>query len=213
MPIWRPVRKEVMENTAARPISSLEKLLFVNPLLQVYGRVRETDNQGILEKLLHEMRIQVQVSPDDLNRIPRNGAALVVANHPFGILDGAVLGAVLARVRNDVKMLANYLVSAVDELRDFCIDLDPFARASSHHVNAAGLRKALAHLKNGGLLAMFPAGEVSHWQFRHGEITDPEWSAIPVRLARLTGAAIVPVFFGGHNSLPFHVLGALHPKL
>ncbi len=148
-------------------LSPLEKFFFVNPLRKVYSRVRQPESSHILERLLNEMRIQVRVTPDDLMRIPQTGAALVVANHPFGILDGAVLGALLTRIRKDVKMLSNYLVSAVEELRDLCIYLDPFARASSQRVNACGLRQAVAHLRNGGLLAMFPAGEVSHWQFRH----------------------------------------------
>lgn len=194
-------------------LSALEKFLFVNPLRQVYSRVRQPESSDILEKLLSEMRIQVRVTPEDLVRIPQTGAALVVANHPFGILDGAVLGALLTRIRKDVKMLTNYLVGAVEELRDLCIYLDPFAGASSHRVNASGLRHAVAHLKSGGLLVMFPAGEVSHWQFRHGEVTDPEWSAAAARLVRLTGAPVVPMLFAGRNSVSYHVLGAVHPRL
>jgi putative hemolysin len=162
----------------AAGLSALEKFFFVNPLRQVYGRVKRTEGSDILERLLHEMRIRVRVTPDDLARIPQTGPVLVVANHPFGILDGAVLGALLIRIRKDLKMLTNYLVGAVEELRELCIYLDPFARASSRRMNVCGLRQGVAHLKSGGLLMMFPAGEVSHWQFRHGEVTDPEWLTV-----------------------------------
>jgi putative hemolysin len=194
-------------------LSAMEEFFFVRPLRKVYGRVRQPEGPGILERLLHEMRINVRVTAEDLARIPPTGAALVVANHPFGILDGAVLGAVLPRIRKDVKLLTNYLVAAVEELSSMCICLDPFAREAARRVNAAGLRQALSHLRSGGLLVMFPAGEVSHWQFRRGEVTDPEWSPAVARLVRLSQAPVVPVLFAGRNSVGYQVLGAIHPRL
>jgi putative hemolysin len=194
-------------------LSALEQFFFLRPLRKVYDRVRRPGSVGLMERLLREMRIEVRVAPDDLARIPQTGAALVVANHPFGILDGAVLASLLPRVRPDVKLFTNYMVGAVEELADLCIYLDPFDRTSAHRVNVSGLRQAISHLKNGGLLAMFPAGEVSYWQFRHGEVTDPDWSPTVARLARLTRAPVVPMLFTGRNSVRYHVLGAVHPRL
>src|SRR5215467_16048288 len=162
MPTWSLARNKPRTVMATEGLSTLEKFFFVNPLRDVYSKVKQAQGSDLFDKLLSEMRIQVRVAPEDLARIPQTGAALVVANHPFGILDGAVLGALLTRIRNDVKILTNYLLAAVEEVRELCIYLDPFARPSSHRVNAGGLRQAVNHLKNGGLLAMFPAGEVSH---------------------------------------------------
>jgi putative hemolysin len=197
---------------AANKLSAIEQFFFVRPLQKVYSRVQH-GGPGILERLLQDMRIEVRITEQDMARIPLTGPALVVANHPFGILDGAVLGAILPRLRKDVKLLTNYLVSAVEELSDLCIYLDPFERAAAHRVNVAGLRQAVSHLRNGGLLIMFPAGEVSHWQFRHGEVTDPEWSPAVARLVRMSRAPVVPMLFAGRNSLPYQVLGVVHPKL
>jgi putative hemolysin len=193
-------------------LSAMEKLFFVKPLRHVYARV-QGQAPGILERLLREMNITVRVAPEDLARVPRTGPALVVANHPFGILDGAALGAILLRVRPDTKILTNSLVAAVDELEQHCIQIDPFERPGSHRTNILGLRKAIAHLKQGGMLAVFPSGEVSHWQFRQSEVTDPEWNTTAARLARLSGAPVLPALFVGRNSLPFHLLGLIHPRL
>src|SRR5215472_12344415 len=172
-------------------LSAMERLFFARPLRHVYARV-----QG-----------------EDLARVPRTGPALVVANHPFGILDGAALGAILLRVRPDTRILTNSLVAAVDELERHCIQIDPFERPGARSTNILGLRKAIAHLRGGGVLAVFPSGEVSHWQFRQSEVTDPEWNTTAARLARLSGAPVVPALFVGRNSLPFHLLGLIHPRL
>ncbi len=218
MPTWpltpaSSAKTSAVPDTAGAGLSPLEKLLFFNPLRSVYEKVRRPEEPNILEQLLREMRIDVRVTPDDLARIPRTGAAVVVANHPFGILDGATLGAILLRLRPDVKILTNYLIGALEELAPHCIFLDPFAKSSSQQANVRGLRHAIAQLRGGGMLVMFPAGEVSHWQFRQGEVTDPEWSPAVGRLLRLTGAVAVPALFAGRNSLSFQVLGVVHPKL
>jgi putative hemolysin len=182
-------------------------------LREIYSRIQRPGEPDILERLLREMRIEVRIAPEDLERVPQTGAALVVANHPFGILDGAVMGALMTRIRKDVKILTNYLLAAIEEMAPLCIYLDPFERASAHRVNVSGLRQAVSHLRSGGLLVMFPAGEVSHWQFRHGEVTDPEWSAAVARLVRWTGAPAVPALFAGRNSISFQALGVVHRKL
>ncbi|HKF20628.1 MAG TPA: GNAT family N-acyltransferase [Candidatus Angelobacter sp.] len=207
------VKDQASPEFQATGLSPLEKFFFVNPLREVYSRIRQPGGADLLERLLRELRIDVQIAPEDLERVPQTGPTLVVANHPFGILDGAILTALMTRVRKDVKLLSNYLVAAIEELAGMCIFVDPFEGASAHRRNVFGLRQAVSHLRNGGLLVMFPAGEVSHWQFRHGEVTDPEWSAAVARLVRWSGAPVVPVLFAGRNSFSFQALGVVHPKL
>jgi putative hemolysin len=146
------------------------------------------------------------------------GPVVVVANHPFGVLDGAVLAVLLTRVRPDVKLMTNYLLRDVPELARHCIFVDPFHSASitatnRTDVNRRAVRDALDWLRRGGMLAIFPAGEVSHWQFPQAEIVDPEWNDTAVRLIRRTGAAALPVYFCGRNSVSFHVFGMIQPQL
>src|SRR5215472_9610753 len=135
------------------------KFFFPNELRELYRKVVQTENQPILETLLEEMKISLQVDSADLVRIPANGAAIVVANHPFGILDGIVLGALALRVRPDVKILTNYLLGTIPELEPNCIFVDPFNRKHSKQNNSAGLKQAIHHLRAGGMLIVFPAGE------------------------------------------------------
>jgi len=188
-----------------------EKLLFLDRLRDLYERARTPTGRPILENLLNELQISYQVDPKDLDGIPKTGPVVVVANHPFGMLEGAILGTMLPRVRRDVKIMANYLLGGLPEIAPHCIFVDPFKGPNSVAINCGALKRAIAWLKTGGLLVVFPAGEVSHWKLH--EISDPEWSDTVSRLVRLTSAAAVPVFFKGTNSIPFHLLGMFHPRL
>jgi len=180
---------------------------------ELYRRAQQPANRSILENLLSEMRVECRVANADLARVPLSGPVVVTCNHPFGLLDGAVVGALLARVRPDVKVLTNVLLAEVPELHEHCIFVDPFGGEESVVRNRRGVRQAIGWLRAGGMLAMFPAGEVSHLRWGQLGVMDPQWNAMAARLVRLTGAAALPVFLPGCNSAAFQALGLIHPGL
>jgi putative hemolysin len=98
-------------------------------------------------------------------------------------------------------------------LQRHCIFVDPFHTDQSAESNRRALRQAMAWLQQGGMLAMFPSGEVSHWQMPTAQIADPEWNDAAARLIRRSGASALPVYFCGHNSVGFQLLSMIHPKL
>ena len=211
---------EVLRHIAAFPgvPSFAEKFIRVDKVRELYRRVQLSPEGFGLENLLSAMRVELRVDAADAARIPATGPVVVVANHPFGMLDGAMLAVLLTRVRPDVKVMTNYLLRDVPELARHCIFVDPFE--SDHNVrhdridtNRRAVRQALAWLEGGGMLAIFPAGEVSQWQFPQGQIADPIWNDTAVRLVRHTGAAVLPVYFCGRNSVGFHLFGMIHPRL
>jgi putative hemolysin len=189
------------------------KFVPVGKVRDLYRCVRLSCDGFRLESLLEQMRIDLRVEAADLARVPESGPVVVVANHPFGMLDGAALAVLLMRVRPDVKVMTNFLLGDVPELKEHCIFVDPFETNRSHNLNHRAAREAIDWLKGGGILAVFPAGEVSHWQFPQGQVVDAEWSDLAVRLIRKTGAAVLPVYFCGHNSLSFQLFGMIHPRL
>lgn len=201
-------------SVALLPASGLvAKFLPLEEINNLYGRVQQSSGDSWFENLLEEMQVTFSVDERDLSRIPTTGAALAVANHPFGLLDGAILATLLSRVRRDVKIMTNFLLSGVPELRDRCIFVDPFSETGSIERNRGALKQALLWLKRGHLLGVFPAGEVSHLQLPRGEITDPRWNPMVARLARICHAVVLPVFFCGRNSIAFQTLGLMHPRL
>jgi putative hemolysin len=189
------------------------KLAPVGKVRKLYQPAQHSPEGLHLKTLPAQMRIDPRVSPTDQLRIPRSGPVVVVANHPYGVLDGEILTVLLTRVRADVKVVTNYLLDGIPELQDHRIFVNPFRDDRSSDMNRTALRKALSYLQQGGMLVIFPAGEVSHWQLPAAQIADPEWTDTAVRLLRRTGAAALPVYICGHNRVRFHFLGMLHPKL
>ncbi|HTZ84951.1 MAG TPA: GNAT family N-acyltransferase [Candidatus Acidoferrales bacterium] len=189
------------------------KLAPVDKIRDVYRRAQQLPDGFRLENLLSQMRIDLRVDPADCARIPASGPVVVVANHPYGVLDGAILAVLLTRIRSDVKILTNFLLDDVPELQKHCIFVDPFQTDRSAESNRKPLREALAWLRQGGVLAVFPAGEVPHWQMPAALVFDLAWNDTAIRLIRRTRATAVPVYFCGHNGVGFQLLGMIHPRL
>ncbi len=190
-----------------------EWTLSLDALAAIYDDVRVADGRDFVERALDRLSIGIDVEPSDLTRIPQDGGALVVANHPFGGVEGLVLSRVLHALRPDTRVLANHLLRRVPELHGRMLFVDPFGGPGAAARNVSPLREAVRWARGGGVLGLFPAGAVSHFQPRTGQIEDPPWSLHLARLVRLAGVPVVPVYFGGANGPLFHVLGMVHPRL
>lgn len=161
---------------------------------------------------LEQLAISYRLDAHEQERIPATGSCILIANHPFGGVEGLILMALLRKVRPDFKVMANYLLARVPQLRDHLIEVDPFAGDNAPQTNLVPLRKALNCLRRGELLVIFPAGEVSSPQPGQG-VCDPPWSSTLARLVRLSQAPVLPVYFPGRNGPLFQLVGRIHPRL
>jgi putative hemolysin len=199
--------------------TAIESAIGLRQLNSLYGQLREpTAEATFAERLLKQLEIHTLVSAEDVARIPRTGPVLVVANHPFGILDGAVLSALLPSIRRDVKILGNALLAEIPELSNLLVPVDVLSGKSAVRRNSGRIRTAVDVLTSGGMLVVFPAGEVSHFQWRKRSITDPSWHpqvAAILRVAQRRGprVSVLPVYVNGSNSLFFQAAGIAHPRL
>lgn len=150
-----------------------------------------------------------EIVSGSLADIPGQGPLLVVANHPFGGVEGMVLMEQLLQQRADLKVLANGLLCRIHELAPLFIGVDVFRNG----VNQSSVRQASEHVAGGGALLVFPAGEVSSFQWRAGAVVEADWRHTAALIAQRAGAAVSPVFVEGRNRWRFHVLGLVHPLL
>jgi putative hemolysin len=198
---------------------ALERLLDLDRLNRRYARFcehREASDaapEAVFRLALQTLGVTYAVSPDDRSKILPEGPLVVVANHPFGGIEGLILGDLLSSVRPDVRILGNYLLETVSGINRYIIPVDPFQGTRAVGTNRKGLQEALKWLMKGGLLVAFPAGEVASFDPLRRCVLDPPWSAHIAGIIHRTGAAALPVFFPGRNSLLFQLAGLVHPRL
>lgn len=195
----------------------IEKTLSIKALNDAYERLAFfstlSDRDNVFQNCLDCVQAHYAISEHDIQKIPRQGPLVVVANHPFGGLEGVVLGDIIFRARPDVKVLGNYLLQHLAELREWIIPVDPFGNRSSSMANAKAIKDAIRWVTDGGALVTFPAGEVAHFAWGQAKITDPRWSPHVGAIIKHAQADVLPVFFPGKNSLLFQIAGLFHPRL
>ena len=193
---------------------AVQHLLRWQELNNLYTRVNQPEGEDhIWERILHSLNVAYEVSPQDVAHIPKLGPLVVVANHPYGGIEGVILAALLRSVRSDVKVLANLVLCSFPGLRQSLIPVDPFGTQDSAPSNIRGLKAAIGWVRKGGALVVFPAGEVAHMDINQLAITDPAWHEAVAAIIRRTSAAAVPVYFAGSNGPMFQLLGMVHPLL
>ncbi len=193
---------------------SVDWLLGFRSLTKRYHRVPAAANaQEFTSLALKELGVRPSVAEHELAGIPAEGGCLLIANHPHGGLDGLLLMETLLKRRSDVRFMANHFLSRFQELGSLFLEVDPFDTSAARRFNSSAAREALAWLRNGGLLVIFPGGEVSSFDWSDRKIIDPEWNTGVARLATQTQVPVVPCHIGGRNSLLFQMVGLLHPRL
>lgn len=157
--------------------------------------------------------LRLDVTHGALTDIPRTGPLVVVANHPFGILDGLAMGYLLSRIRGDFRILANDIFLRAPEIAQSILPVSFEETPAALATNLATRRMALAHLARGGAIGVFPGGTVSTAARPFGVPVDPVWRGFTARMIARSDAQVVPVFFEGHTSRLFQIASHLHATL
>lgn len=206
---WQKVLMGLLQNLA-------DPLVQGTGLNQHYGellRRLETSEQSFYDTGLDVLGVTYKVSDEDLKRIPEDGSVFLLANHPFGGVDGLILGSILDRVRPDSKLLVNYLLSKIADMGGRSFYVNPFGGDEATRANFKGMKESLRWLKDGHALATFPAGTVSHLKWWRRRVTDPTWVENIAPLILKSKAVVVPMYFEGRNSNLFQAAGLIHPVL
>lgn len=161
--------------------------------------------QAFFTRALEVMGIKIETPEEEIAQIPAEGPLIVTANHPHGLVDGMVLADLIGRVRQDYKILTRSLLTGVGEVDQFMIPV-PFAHDTEAVEKSIDMRRqAMAHLKGGGAIALFPSGVVASADRFFGPAIEREWSAFTAKMIQRSGATVLPIRFPGQNSRAYQI--------
>jgi len=199
-------------------IKSIEWMTGKLKILRMVNRFEKQNavyrGQRFWRGALNIMGIDLQTPEEQINRIPKEGPVVVVANHPHGMVDGMIFADLIGRVREDYRILTRSVLTGLDEAATSFMIPVPFPHDPEAQRKMVDMRaKTMAHLKAGGVVALFPSGVVSSSDSWFGPAIEREWNVFTAQLIRRSGARVVPMFFPGSNSRAYQIANQVSPIL
>ena len=193
---------------------------WVSGKIKVIRRVRRFEKMGTFTgqafwpATMKAMGIEIQTPQEQLDRIPATGPVMFVANHPHGLVDGMILADLIGRRRNDYRILTRSLLTGIDESASSYMIAVPFVHEEDAQKKMIEMRaKAMEHLGNGGLIALFPSGVVASSETAWGPAIEQEWNVFTAKMIKRSGATVVPCFFPGRNSRIYQIANQISATL
>jgi len=188
----------------------LYKLLNYNHTVKVAERLNQYNGRKIFDIMGRYLSKRVNV--EGIHHIPKEGAAIIVSNHPTGIADGLILHYIINKRRKDNYFLANRDILRVYPQLNSMIAPVEWRQEKRGHNN---LRETLNFIKNAvqqnRLAVMFPSGRLAK---RKGlKLIEREWMQSALMLAIRYKLPVIPIHISARNSLLFYLFDLIHPSL
>lgn len=183
-------------------------------MIRKFERQGAPQGQAFWRAALDVMGIPLQTPQEQIDRIPLDGPVVVVANHPHGMVDGMILAELIGRRRDDYRILTRALLTGIDEVASSYLIPVPFPHEEDAQRKFVEMRaEAMAMLKKGGLITVFPSGVVASSDTMFGPAIEAEWNVFTAQMIRRSGARVVPIFFPGSNSRWYQIANRISATL
>src|SRR6056297_741382 len=203
-----------MTSRTIRAIEWFTGKLTILRMIQEFEKRGAPSGQPFWRAALDTMGIDLLTPDSQLMNIPSEGPVVAVANHPHGLVDGMILADLIGRRRTDYKILTRALLTGIDEVAASYMISVPFPHEPDAQRKSVEMRaKAMAHLKEGGLISVFPSGVVASSDSLFGPAIEREWNVFTAQMIRRSGARVIPVFFPGANSRWYQMANRISPTL
>lgn len=192
-------------------ISTIENITGKKKLEKIYKNYIPENNDPVnfWQDILKLMKLKVTNKSVKPLSFPESGPLMVIANHPFGIIDGLILCSLISKKRNDFKIMTHETLKFLPELEKYILPVDfTNNKKENQKKNIETARKAKDHLLNKGVLIIFPSGSVSTAKNLKSEAKDDQWKLFPAKLILQTKTNILPIYFDGKNGALFHLFAS-----
>lgn len=193
----------------------LMRVLSLDKVNDLYDRHSFRKGPDFALAVLEDIGISYEIlNPEVLSNLP-DGPFITISNHPYGHIDGVMLVDIFGHVRPDYKVMVNQFLGRIEALSDnfICVTPTGSERNSPTKESIQGIKDSVAHIRNGGVLGVFPSGAVSDLSLKDGCIRDREWQEPLLRLIKKLNVPIVPVHFVDRNSNFYYFLGLIGWKV
>ncbi len=197
-------------------IRSIERLTGQPKLRRMYleNQANPRAGESFWDAAIRHLKLKVIFNPDGLDKIPNTGPLVVVANHPFGVLDGIVISYLISKVRSDFRILTNSVLYRAPEIRPYLLPIDFGEDKNALRTNLKTRSDARIHLSDGGTIIVFPGGTVSTVpKPYYRRAIDPAWKPFTSQLIQKSAAPVIPIYFDGQNSRLFQLASHMSPTL
>jgi len=178
-------------------------------LNRVYDQIGDKKGVYFIEELIRILKINFVYDTEELNkRVPATGPVIIVCNHPFGGLESILLIKMLSPIRSDIKIVSTQSLQKIDPISEYFFEENVFQKRREK----TGKEQAAAHLAKGGILCLFPSGEVSEFDAAR-VLSDQQWQYNTLKFIKLQKVPVVPIHFQGNNSRLYYLMGNIHPSL
>ena len=188
-------------------VRAIEGLTGARQMARIYDQALTLHQAGmdVWESAWRCLNLELKLG-GGLENVPRQGPVVIVANHPFGIIDGITICYLLSQVRPDFKIMINSVLCNMPETRDYMLPIDFRESKDAVRNNIKSKRDAMAHLADGGAVIVFPSGGVATSRKLFGPAEDLDWKTFTARLVQQAQAPVVPIYFHGQNSRLFQIV-------
>ncbi|WP_101065553.1 lysophospholipid acyltransferase family protein [Roseovarius salinarum] len=203
-----------LKATTIRAIEWVTGKITILRMIRQFEKRGAPQGQAFWRAALDTMGIDLLTPPEQIENIPPEGPVVAVANHPHGMVDGMILADLIGRRRSDYKILTRALLTGIDEVAASYMIPVPFPHEPDAQRKSVEMRaRAMAHLKEGGLVSLFPSGVVASSDTLFGPAIEREWNVFTAQMIRRSGARVVPIYFPGANSRWYQMANRLSSTL
>lgn len=196
-------------------VEGVMHFLMLDEVNAVHGRYCHTTGIPFSHHLVDdEFKFKLRIDNEEVLAKMKEGPFITVSNHPFGGMDGILLLHIVGKYRQDYQVMVNMFLNHISAMQPSFIAVDPIKTDDPEKkaVTMQGIRRAIAHVREGHPLGFFPAGAVSKID-RTLHIRDRQWQPTITRLIKQLKVPVIPIYFHGHNSAFFNILGLIDWRL
>lgn len=189
-------------------ITTIEVLSGRKHIHKVYDELyaEDPDPWKVWGNALEKLKIGMDYDAQQLKKFPKTGPVIFVANHPFGVVDGAVFGHLVTRVRKDYFLLVNEVLAKDPIMKDHLLPVDFRDNEEALQTNLETKRLTTERLNNGEALLIFPSGAVATRLGPFKKTTEFPWRKFICTRIHETQCTVVPLYFHGNNSWLFSIV-------